>query len=272
MDVAGEAGHHHELRSVPDDVEQHRPHMALASRGPRILGVGRVRQEDVDASRRLPGDPLQVGRPAVDRGRIQLEVTRVEEHAGGQVDGHGAAVRDRMGHEVKAHREGTDAHFFARGHLVEPRPVPHAMFLELPLQQAQCQPGAEQGQRPLPKEIGQGADVVLVPVGQHHAFDLIAQVQDVLEVGEDQVYPEHLDLGERQAGVQDQRAPGELQDGHVAADLPDPAQEDQPRMVGVRRRRHPSGPARSSLAPRWSRGRAGGAADPRAGPGCPEPP
>ena len=76
--------------------------------------------------------------------------------------------------------------------------------------------------------------MILMAMGEDDPLQAVAQVQDVLEVRQDQVDPQHLDLGEGEPGVDDHGAPGELEDGHVPADLPDAPQEDQPRLVGVR--------------------------------------
>ena len=61
--------------------------------------------------------------------------------------------------------------------------------------------------------------MVLVPVGEDDGVDVVEPVLDDPEVGQDQVDARLLGLGEEHAAVDDQQPPGELQHGHVAADL-----------------------------------------------------
>jgi hypothetical protein len=46
------------------------------------------------------------------------------------------------------------------------------------------------------------------------------------DIGDDQVHPQHLLLGEHEAGVDDDEVAGELQHHHVLADLPQSTQGD----------------------------------------------
>src|SRR5439155_14472002 len=94
VDVAGEARHHHQALGVSDDVPKDGPNGALAARGAGVLRVGRVGQEQMDAAPRFLGDPLEVGEPTVDRCAVKLEVSRVQEDAGREIDGDRAAVGD----------------------------------------------------------------------------------------------------------------------------------------------------------------------------------
>ena len=79
---------------------------------------------------------------------------------------------------------------------------------------------------PLAQQVGHAADVVLVAVGQHDRDDVVEPVPDRGEVGEDHVDAGLVLLGEQHAAVDDQQLAGVLEDGHVAADLAEPAQRD----------------------------------------------
>ena len=67
-----------------------------------------------DSSRRMPSlrgqgaHPGQVGPSAVHRVEVELEVTRVEDHALGRVEGGGEGVRDRVGDRDELDVTGTD--------------------------------------------------------------------------------------------------------------------------------------------------------------------
>ena len=89
----------------------------------------------------------------------------------------------------------------------------------------------------MPQQVGDGADVVLVPVGEDDGVDVVEPVLDHPEVGQDQVDAGLLGLGEQDAAVDDQQPAAELQHGHVAADLAEAAQRHDPQAaVGQRRR------------------------------------
>ena len=76
----------------------------------------------------------------------------------------------------------------------------------------------------LAQHVGQGADVVLVAVGEHDRLDVVGAVAQVGEVGQDEVDPVHLRGREHQPGVDDDDLAVELDDGHVLADLAEAAQ------------------------------------------------
>ena len=60
---------------------------------------------------------------------------------------------------------------------------------------------------------------------------------DDAEVGQDQVDAGLLGLGEQHAAVDDQQPAVELEHGHVAADLAEPAERDDPQAARGQRRR-----------------------------------
>ena len=81
------------------------------------------------------------------------------------------------------------------------------------------------------QQVGHGADVVLVAVRQHDRLDVVEPVLDVVEVGQDQVDAGVVVLGEEHAAVDDEQPARVLDDGHVAADLAEPAEGDDPHAV-----------------------------------------
>ena len=82
------------------------------------------------------------------------------------------------------------------------------------------------------QQVLDGADVVLVAVGEHERLDALGVLPQVGEVGQDQIDPVHVRVGEHQPAVdEDDRAVGivggALLDRHaVAADLAETAEED----------------------------------------------
>ena len=84
----------------------------------------------------------------------------------------------------------------------------------------------------LAQEVRQPTDVILVPVRQHDRAD--ASALQVPDVREQQVDAEVLVARERETGVHDDDLVAELVDGHVLADLAEPAERDDPQRVAHR--------------------------------------
>jgi hypothetical protein len=103
--------------------------------------------------------------------------------------------------------------------------------------------GVEEGERELraddrdvaalAQQVRHAADVVLVPVGEHDADDVLQTVTDRAEVGQDQVDAGLVLLGEEDAAVDDEKLAAVLEDGHVATDLSEaPEGDDAQGAVG----------------------------------------
>ena len=73
--------------------------------------------------------------------------------------------------------------------------------------------------------------MILVTVGDDATLDPVGIFPQVAEVGQHQVDPGHLDVGEHQPAVEDHDPPVDLEAGAVAADLAQAAQEDDPDRV-----------------------------------------
>ena len=80
-------------------------------------------------ARRQGADAGQVGEAAVDRGEVDLEVARVQDHPLRGVEGGGEAVRHRVGDGDELDVEGPDLAALAVGHLDEARLVREARLL-----------------------------------------------------------------------------------------------------------------------------------------------
>ena len=223
VDVAGEARHDDPLLGPGEGLPQHLRDVALGRDEAGDLGVGGVRQEQVDALLAEPREGRQVGEAAVERELVHLEVAGGDDHARRGADGDGQRVRDGVvdGDELAVER--ADALAVALGDLQRVRP--DAVLLELRLDEREGQLGADQRDVGLlAQQEGDGADVVLVAVGQDDADDVVEAVPDRGEVRQDQVDAGLLLLGEEHAAVDDQQFAGVFEDGHVAADLAETAE------------------------------------------------
>ena len=204
--------------------------LELGRREAGDVGVRRVGEEEVDALLPQPGEGAQVGQAAVEGQLVHLEVAGVQHRAGLGAHEDGERVGDRVvdGHEL----EVEDAELLALALLDRHGVRPDAVLLELGLDEGQGQRGADDRDVALELEqVGHGADVVLVAVREDDRHDVVEAVRDVGEVREDEVDTGVVVLGEEHAAVDDEQAALRLEDGHVAADLAEPAERDDPQAV-----------------------------------------
>ena len=111
---------------------------------------------------------------------------------------------------------------------------------------------------PLAQQVRHAADVVLVAVGEHDAPS-ISSSRSRIEVKSGRITstPGWCLLGEQHAAVDDQQLAGVLEDGHVAADLAQAAQGDDPQAVLRAARRRRSVQVRVAHDPHATGGRPG---------------
>ena len=165
----------------------------------------------------------------VQRELVHLEVAGVQDQPGAGADRDREGVGDRVvdRDELQVERAEADPVALA-DHVVHGLLEP--VLAQLAVEQGQGQLGADQRDVPaLAQEVRHGADVVLVAVGEDQGLDLVEPVPDRLEVREDQVDAGMVVLGEQHAAVDDEQAAVVLEDGHVATDLAEPAQRDDPK-------------------------------------------
>jgi hypothetical protein len=86
-------------------------------------------------------------------------------------------------------------------------------------------------------KVPRGYDVISVGVGEGQCLDVVKAFVNSAEVRQDQVDARRVGIGEEHAAVHDQQAPVELEDGHVPADLAEPAERDDPQAAAWQRRR-----------------------------------
>src|SRR5690606_37322635 len=105
-----------------------------------------------------------------------------------------------------------------------------AMLFELRFDQRQRETGSDQGDVALQtQQVRHSTDVILVAVREHDADDVVETILDRLEVGEDQVDARLMVLGEEHAAVDDEDLAVVFERGHVATDLIEPAEWNDPK-------------------------------------------
>ena len=122
--------------------------------------------------------------------------------------------------------EGADGEAIALGDDVEAR-VGQAVFAQLRCDECQREVGSvDRNVASQLEQVGHGTDVVLVPVGEDEADDVVHAVLNPREIRQDQVDAGLCLFGEENATVHDQELAPVLEDVHVAADLAETSQRD----------------------------------------------
>ncbi|MEZ5180279.1 MAG: hypothetical protein R2702_00095 [Acidimicrobiales bacterium] len=178
----------------------------------------------------------EVGEAPVDRREVELPVPAVEDRALGRVERGGEAVGHRVGDRDELAVERAELPALAVGHDDHLGAVHQARLLDAARGEAERQRRADDRERQLPQGEGQGPVVVLVAVGDDAPLDVVGPLEQPREVGQDQVDPEHVGVGEHQPAVEEHDAPLDLDRRAVPADLPEPAEEGD----GDRRRHQSS--------------------------------
>ena len=194
---------------------------------PRPIHVGRVGAQDEHAAVAQLGERAVVGRLAVERRRIQLEVAGVHDRARRRLDGQADAVDDGVSDADGLDSERTTLDPIAWTHGAQIG-LEEAVFL---------QPVAHQGQghrRPVHRhasvaqEIREGADVVLVAMREEDRAKVAALGQRVREVGDHVVDAGQLVIGKHQPAVDGDEIVAGLDEHHVQTDLAEAAEGDEP--------------------------------------------
>ena len=224
--VGGEGGDDDPLVAAPEEGVEGGPHAPLALGVARPLHVGGVAQQGQHPLLPQLAQPGQVDHAPLDGGGVDLEVAGVDDGADGGLDGEGHGVGDGVVDVDELHGE------FARlDHLAglagdELGLVQEPVLLQLELHQARGHAGGVDGGVDAPQQVGDGADVVLMAVGEEDAPDLVLVLDEIGEVGDDHVDAVHVVVGEAHTHIHHDDVAAVLVDGEVFADLVETAQGD----------------------------------------------
>src|SRR5207245_1754350 len=165
---------------------------------------------------------------AVGRRRVELEVARVDHTTDWGLDRERDRVGDRMadGHRLDA--KGTQLHRVPHAHLAQFGLAEDAVLLQLRLDQPQREPGSVDRDVELLQDKRKPADVIFMPVAQEDSEHVAAAVEQIGDVGKDQVDSEHVLLGEHQPRVDDEDLLVPFEGPHVDADLAEAAEREVP--------------------------------------------
>ncbi len=92
--------------------------------------------------------------------------------------------------------------------------------------------GPDRSAEPLP-EIGHGAEMILMRMGQNQADEILSPLLDEARIGHDDLDPRRRLVAEADAEIDHQPFPGMSVKVQVHADLPRPAQGQEEQLVGT---------------------------------------
>jgi len=218
--MAGEGGHDDPLGGARDNLPQRLAYLGLALGEVDVGGIGGVAHHQVNAQLGEAGDGRVVGVHAVYRRLVELEVAGVQHGAGRRAN----EQPQRVGYGVidgeEIHAEVAQIDGVAALDLSE-FGVQDAVLGQFALDEAQGQLGREDGQLGLVQileQVGQGAGVVLMAMGDDDGLQAMGVLQQVGVVRQDQIHAGMVVVREHQPGVDDDHVLAVLKDGHVLAD------------------------------------------------------
>ena len=226
VDVAREGADDDPARRFEEEAVERLADPPLRPGEPFHLRVRAVREEGQDPLVAVEGERLEVEAPGIDRGLIDLEIAGVDQRPGGRPDRQGQRGRDAVGHLDELDAEGAERHLVPRADALQLSLVRQSVLPELASREAEREVGAVDRHAHLVVEIRQGADVVLVAVGQDDRPDLVLVLQEVTEIRDHDVDAVDLLLGEHEPGVDDDRLAAVTVFAAVDAELSQAAERD----------------------------------------------
>ena len=228
VDVGGERRNDDApVRVFCKDVLERRADDLLAHRVPGALDVGGLAEIEKHALFAVFGDLFQIDGLARHGRQVDLEVAAMKDDPVRRLDRKRHRPRDGVidVDEIDGERPRLDAVVRRDGAF---RDVVHAVFAQFVVDERKRQLGAVEGRpgQQLLHEIGNAADMIFVSVRQKDAADLLAVVDEIGDVGKDEVDPRHLFGREDDACVNDDDVAAVLDGGHILADLADAAEEE----------------------------------------------
>src|SRR3990170_4803304 len=189
-----------------------------------VRGVGEERGDPFGGGDRP--EPFHSGRHAVERIRVDLEIPGVDEDSIGTAQHVSHGVGDAVADGKRLHVEVSEAEAGVPRDRKQARGPLEPLLGEAVAQEAQRQAGAVDGDVEFAEEERDGADVVLVSVGEQEGAEVGRRFTQNGKVRKDVVDPQHRVVGEQEAGVDQQRRSAVVEQHGVEADLAQPAQRD----------------------------------------------
>ena len=219
VDVGGEGGDDDTLVAILELAHEGGTHHLFGGGETGTLHVGGVGAQTQDPLLAQLTQAGQVDDLPVNGGGVDLEVAGVDDGAHLSVDGESHGVGDGMVHMDELHGELACPDALARLYGDELGGFHQLVLLQLQLDETGGEAGAVDGHVDLFEHIGDGADVVLVAVGDEQAPDPGFVLDEIRHIGDHAVDAVHVITGEGHTTVHHDDLAAVFIGGHVLADL-----------------------------------------------------
>ena len=183
------------------------------------LRIGGVAHEGQHTFISQFGEALQIDGVAVNRRIIHLEIACVYDRARGGLDGQGSGIHNTVIGLDEFDIKFSQFHNVAEGDNVKFCHLEQVVLAELVFDDAHRQTRPVHGDIDLFQNIGKGADMIFMAMGDDKCLHLIYFLFQIRGVRNDQIDPEHVVLRECKAAVHDHNAVPVLKRSDVHADL-----------------------------------------------------
>ena len=233
-DVAGEAGHRDSALAAAERLGQPGAGLALGASGAFDLGVGAVAHHGEHAFVAETLERREIGGGSDQRFRIELPVAGMQQVAGLRPDRQRDRLRNGMGHRDRLDIERTDLETAADRHGVDLDGAGDPRFLQPLPDQVGGERRRIDGAAQTGPEMVDGADMILVGMGDHEPHDIVHALLDEGRIGHEGLDFGHVVAREGHAGIDDQPFAGMTIEGHVHADAVAAAEREEDDLIGAR--------------------------------------
>ena len=170
---------------------------------------------------------------SVDRRLIDLEIARVHDRTRRRVQRNRHAVGHAVRHAQKFGFALADAHALPRLHGDEPLARIDAVLFELRAHQRERERRAVHRAIDVRPDIGHGADVIFVAVGQQQSSRPPRELLQIRQIGNHQIDARQFGSAEHHPGIDHHRRLGKRHGHEIHAELAKPAKRDDIQMGHV---------------------------------------
>ena len=222
--IAGKTGNGHPALCLGDHLAEPGLGLGLGCGASLDHGVGRIADHGKHALVANLGQTAAVGVRAKTGRFVEFPVSSMQDGAGIASDGERRRIGNGMRHADHFDGESADILDHPGRKLDQRNVMGIAVFGKLPAEKRQGEGAAIDRAAKLGPHIGNGTEMVLMPVGQHEAGKLFAPRLDEAEVRKDHVDPGHAVVGEGDSQIDHQPASLIMIEVRVHADLAGAAQ------------------------------------------------
>ena len=186
-----------------ENLLESRAHGPFAGRVTAALHVGGILEERQHPFLAVFRKGMQIEEAVVGRRGVHLEIAGVDQHAERRVNGQRHAVHQAVRDLDGIDREWPDLKALARPDLIEHGIVQLTVLFQLAFHIGQGEFSAVNRNVQLGEEPGQRSDVIFVAVGENNGAHMGAILDQVGDIGDNDVHAQQLGFREHESGVND---------------------------------------------------------------------